>query len=315
MNFKTPILFLTYKRYKTAIRVFESIRKIKPKKLYFASNAPRDHKEIFEVEKVRGIIKKIDWQCELIKIFHTKHMEVKHSIPTSINFFFSKEKYGIILEDDCLPLKSFFLFCEKMLINYENNTSINSICGSRFVKNKGKSETYLSKYNHAWGWATWKSRWKNFDAHIKFWPKYKKTKFFLNYNPDRDEFDYWTKVFNKTYKKKINTWDYAWTACSWYHNQLSVIPPTALVQNIGFGRDATWTVAKDKLIIKSREKKLNLSIKKKNIIRNIANDRYVFQNHFKGEFLSFEKRLIHLLVLIFRDPITFFLKLKRKINV
>jgi hypothetical protein len=60
---------------------------------------------------------------------------------------------------------------------------------------------------------------------------------------------------------------------------------------------------------------IDVSGTKYELIRNIANDRYVFQNHFKGEFLSFEKRLIHLVVLIFRDPITFFLKLKRKLNV
>ena len=42
--------------------------------------------------------------------------------------------------------------------------------------------------------------------------------------------------------KKINTWDYAWTACAWYHNQLSIIPSNNLINNIGFGPDATWTV-------------------------------------------------------------------------
>jgi hypothetical protein len=46
MSFDVPILFLTYKRYRTTIRVFNTIKKIKPKKLYFASNAPKNNDEI-----------------------------------------------------------------------------------------------------------------------------------------------------------------------------------------------------------------------------------------------------------------------------
>lgn len=313
MNFNIPILFLTYKRYKTAIRVFNAIRKIKPKKLYFASNAPKDNEEIYEVKKVRNIINQVDWNCKLITIFHKNHLLVKDSIPTSINFFFSKEKLGIILEDDCLPSKNFFVFCKKMLLFYEYDKYINSICGSRFIKNKNKSDIYLSKYNHVWGWATWRSRWKKFDPKIKFWPEYKKSKSFEVLNPDKEEFNYWKRVFNKTYEKKINTWDYAWTACSWYNKQLSVIPPVSLIQNIGFGSDATWTVAKNEFVKKKKENKIYFNILKP-IERNIENDRHVFLQLFKGEFLGFKLRLIYLIKLFYKEPITFFYKLKRKIN-
>ena len=55
MSFSTPILFLTYKRYHTAIRVFNSIKKLKPNILYFASNAPKNEDEIDSVNKVRNI--------------------------------------------------------------------------------------------------------------------------------------------------------------------------------------------------------------------------------------------------------------------
>lgn len=120
MSFSTPILFLTYKRYRTAIRVFNSIKRIKPRILYFASNAPKNENEIDSANKVRNIIKKIDWKCKLVLIFHEKHLLVKDSIPASIDFFFSKEEQGIILEDDVLPSQYFYFFCQKMLSTYKN---------------------------------------------------------------------------------------------------------------------------------------------------------------------------------------------------
>ena len=254
MSFDTPVLFLTYKRFNTAKKVFEVIKKIKPKKLYFASNAAQkkdhykdDNKEIEMVEKVRSLLKEINWKCKVVKIFHKKHLPVSLSIPKSISIFFKSEKEGIILEDDCLPSPDFFKFCQIMLKTYKNK-NINAICGSRFVKSK-KNEIYFSKYNHAWGWATWRTSWKKFDPTIKFWKRFKKSKKWLSQN-NLIEKRYWEKIFDLTYKQKINTWDYAWTASAWYHNQLSIIPPINLINNIGFGPDATWTIKSKNSIFK-----------------------------------------------------------------
>ena len=30
------------------------------------------------------------------------------------------------------------------------------------------NEVYFSQYNHAWGWATWRKSWKNFDPSKNF---------------------------------------------------------------------------------------------------------------------------------------------------
>ncbi|MFZ2303665.1 MAG: glycosyltransferase family 2 protein, partial [Minisyncoccia bacterium] len=43
--FSVPILFIIFNRPDTTTRVFETIRKIKPAKLYVAADGPRVHKE------------------------------------------------------------------------------------------------------------------------------------------------------------------------------------------------------------------------------------------------------------------------------
>ncbi len=314
MSIDTPILFLTYKRINTARKVFDVIKKIKPKKLYFASNAPQEmsyEKDLIMVNKVRDLINYIDWNCKVVKIFHKKHLPVRESIPKSLNIFFKFEKEGIILEDDCLPSIDFFKFCQKMLKMYRNK-NINSICGSRFVKSKN-NEVYFSQYNHAWGWATWRKSWKNFDPSIKFWKKYKGSKKWKNRN-NSSQNKYWEKIFDLTYENKINTWDYAWTACAWYNNQLSIIPPVNLISNIGFGPEATWTVkSKNSKYLKPNNLK-SKNFKKQKIIQNKIYDNEVFLKHFRGDRQGLFARVKYGFKLLTKDPATFYLKIKRNLN-
>ena len=308
MNFDVPILFITYKRFRTAIRVFNQIKIIKPSKLYFVSNQAKTKQDIKNVKKVRNLLKKIDWDCKVMLLYQKEHLPVSKSIPSAIDFLFKHEKHGIILEDDCLPSKDFFLFCKKMLKKYKNNKKINAICGSRLCEND--DEAYLSKYNHVWGWATWKRSWKYFDPEIKFWTKFKKSRKWDLIHSNKIQKSYWNNIFNKTYKKKLNTWDYAWTACAWYKNQLSIIPPRSLIQNIGNGPDATWTVSKKKRILK-KEIHINKDIVYAQIQRNKILDKEVFLNHFNGKYYGYNDRLIYILKTLIKDPLTFYYKCKR----
>ena len=94
MSIDTPILFLTYKRINTARRVFDVIKKIKPKKLYFASNAPQEmsyEKDLIMVNKVRDLINLIDWNCKVVKYFIRRIYQCVN-LYKSLNIFFKFEK-------------------------------------------------------------------------------------------------------------------------------------------------------------------------------------------------------------------------------
>lgn len=53
----TAILLILFRRPDTTREVFEQIRKVKPKKLYIATDAPRNEKERRECENARSIKK------------------------------------------------------------------------------------------------------------------------------------------------------------------------------------------------------------------------------------------------------------------
>lgn len=305
--FSTPILIITYKREKSLQKIFNIVKKLNPKKLYISSNAsPKNDLKVFnKVCNVRKIINNLKINGKVYKLYRSKHLEVYDLIPQSISWFFFHEKSGIILEDDCIPSKDFFYFCEKLLNKYSNNKLINSIGGSNFYKRKINKDYYFSKYNHIWGWATWRRSWKNFNLNIKFWKNYKDTNNWKLLNHNYNEQKYWEKKFDKIYKGSIYTWDYSWQACAWYNNQLSIIPSKSLVKNVGFDDDATYTVGRNKNF---KVLNANLRIVKYNddIIQNLKADNYVFKNFFR-EGKNFEFAFF----LLFKDPVLFFLKLKK----
>ena len=62
---------------------------------------------------VRGYIKKnIDWECDIKTLFRDKNLGCKCSKHAIHGF--ENEEMGIILEDDCLPSRVFFWFCEEL---------------------------------------------------------------------------------------------------------------------------------------------------------------------------------------------------------
>ena len=213
MSLSTPVLFITYRRFDTATRVFNAIANIKPLKLYFASNlAKPDRPEDFDdIRKVRSLIDSIDWPCEVFTRYPDVHLNVQESIFSAISWFFQHEEAGIILEDDCVPHADFFHYCHDLLIRYSTDSRVWAISGNCFVDDPGLfSDSYcFSKYFHCWGWASWRRSWQAFDLKMFSYPlfvdKYLRYSLFDSFV----ERSYWTLVWNRVYKFGLPlTWDY-----------------------------------------------------------------------------------------------------------
>ena len=242
---KSAVLFLTYRRYSTAAQVFQAIRIAKPERLYFVSNAenPVHSGEHDKIKKVRALLDQVDWHCEVKTLFRSSHLPVKESISSAIDWFFSQESEGIILEDDCLPDPTFFQFCETNLVRYRDDNRVAMITGTNFRDDEWLLETSytFSRMVIVWGWATWARAWKHYDVTMDEWPTLKKQKLLEGLFENSMDRDYWGEKFDHTYLGRINTWDYQWVMAVWKTGGLSCVPTLNLVSNIGFGSDSEHT--------------------------------------------------------------------------
>ena len=240
----SPILFLLFNRVECTRRVFAAISEAKPTKLYVAIDGPRinnstDIENVAAVQKL--VLDHIDWPCEIKTLIRDKNLGCREAVSSAISWFFEHEEEGIILEDDCLPNHSFFVFCDTLLSRYRFDERIRHISGVNFLDTvlPGSDSYYFSKFTHVWGWASWRRVWKDYDKEMKLLDQVVKEKQLYNVYPDRSIVNSLVKNFQYVKDGKMDTWDFQYLFLNFISNGLCIIPVRSMIQNIGFGLGST----------------------------------------------------------------------------
>ena len=295
---KTPILLMVYIKPETTIEIVNKLKEIKPKKLYISINVPlkKNKDEIIKNDHVLEILKLISWKCKIKYKKRKKHVDAYTSYRDAIRWFFKNEEEGIVLEDDTLPNKSFFIFCSRMLKKYRNDKRISQVCGSSF-KNHNKfynANYFFSNYNLCWGYATWRRSIKHYDEMMSKWPYLKKNNYLFKIINNKKFVSYWTDIFDEQYKKKFRAWDYIWLYSNWSKNKIGIIPNKHLVRNIGFVKDATHTKIKYKdWFNKLKTQEMNFkNFHPKSIEADLNYDNWLSRTVFKVDKIYLKKQII-----------------------
>jgi len=281
--FETPILFIIYNRPEITKRVFDVIKKIKPKYLYVAGDGAKNSDEDrINVERTREVVKGVDWDCILLTNFQESNLGCKNGPVRAISWFFKHVEYGIILEDDILAEISFFSFCEVLLKKYENAKKIMSITGINWQDGKirGDASYYFSAYPGIWGWATWKDRWAQIDLDLLDLNEYLDSKKIIEITKNIFEQEHHISTFKKAIGAD-HIWDYQWKYTVFKNQGLCIVPNLNLISNIGFGNDATHTTEIDHW--KANRKTFAMDkilIHPKKIERHLKADKYMAKKNF-----------------------------------
>jgi hypothetical protein len=278
-----PVLLIIFNRPEMTRRALEAISRSKPKTLLVAADGARFPEEAERCDQARELVKSVDWECDIRTNFSDINLGCGIRVYTAIDWAMSQFEELIVIEDDCVPAKSFFMFCEEMLAYYRNDERVMHIAGNNFQfgNNKAPYSYYFSKYFHVASFATWRRAWKHFDWRINQWPALKESGMVQSLCSDPHEQQYWTKVFDSVYGGRQDIWDYQWTLSCWAQNGLAIIPNLNLVTNIGVGPDATHT--------KEAIPLLNLPSAEMSdiehppfMVRNHVADEYAFLNNYGG---------------------------------
>ncbi len=246
-SFDIPVLLIIFNRPEQTRKVFQSIRDVKPARLFVAADGARKGRETDAVNcrECREIVKQVDWDCEVSYLFREKNLGCKLAVSGAINWFFEQVTMGIILEDDCLAEQSFFLFCRDLLKRFEADSAVMHIGGTNFQpKHDAKKQSYyFSNIPHIWGWATWRRAWNCYDVTVSDFSTTGLKSIFRKAVFPRVSFSYWNHMLSLVQQNNLDTWDYQWTYAIWKNNGLVITPEQNMVSNIGFDNSATHTTA------------------------------------------------------------------------
>jgi hypothetical protein len=249
-----PVLLLIFNRPDLTARVMEAIRAAQPPSLYVAADGPRDRPgEADLCQQSRQVATAVDWPCRVETLFRDRNLGCRSAVSDGITWFFENEPEGIVLEDDCLPESSFFPYCGELLERYRNDDRIMCITGGNYQNDMRDYQYsyYFSKYNHCWGWASWRRAWRFYDVEMASFPIFMRSGALDRMSPTPHFSKHWAQRFKRTYKGRVDTWDYQWIFCCWSRNGLTCTPRANLTSNIGHRPDGTHWKGKESAAVKT----------------------------------------------------------------
>ncbi|MBP7513344.1 MAG: nucleotide-diphospho-sugar transferase [Flavobacteriales bacterium] len=246
----TPVLFIAFNRYDTALKVFEAIRQARPPRLYFACDGARNETEKAKCAQVRSLVERVDWPCEVLTKFSDVNLGVKMGEATAMTWFWEHEEMGIVLEDDTLPVQSFFWYCEELLHHYKDDDRVWCIMGNNLMTEwevKGSDSYYFSTHGYGayWGWAGWRRVWRKYDVDMKEWPAVKEAGIINGHFISKAEMAEAYGVFDNTYDGNIRSWDFQFDFGRIVERGVNIIPNVNMIRNVGFGAGGTNTVSEN----------------------------------------------------------------------
>jgi hypothetical protein len=242
-----PLLLIAWRRPHTLRQVIDAIRPVAPTCLFVACDGPNPGRpgEAKQVAATRAVIEQeINWPCQIQRLYSDVNHGCRLGVSRAITWFFEQVEEGIILEDDCVPHLDFFHYCATLLDRYRHDTRVWCISGDNFQNGhwRGDGSYYFSRYNHCWGWATWRRCWQHYDCDLSQWPALRDSGLLESIFEDPLERDYWSSIWQRLLVTgQPDTWDYQWTLACLSNSGLTALPNSNLVTNVGFGEDATHT--------------------------------------------------------------------------
>lgn len=249
MTVTEPVLVIAFNRPDHLAVLFNRLREVQPERVYIAIDGPRSGRdgEAAKVKACRDLVSTIDWPCEVRTLVQTENLGCGKGVTTAITWFFGQVERGIILEDDIIPDPSFFDFCAELLDRYESDSRVFAVSGCNFVPPAHQSrpdDAYrFSQVPHIWGWATWRRSWSQHQLDIAGWSR--QLPFRQLWHRSGRSIPgavYWASTFELLARKQVDTWDGQFVLASMISKQLTATSNVNLIENIGFGAEATHTI-------------------------------------------------------------------------
>jgi hypothetical protein len=241
---RTPVALIVFNRPHFTARVFAAIAQAQPERLLLIADGPRpDHPDDGpRCAAVRDIVARVDWPCQVERLFADTNLGCGRRPASGLSWVFEQVEEAIVLEDDCVPNPTFFRFCEELLERYRTDARVMNISGTNWQGPCPPHSYFFSIFNiTGWGWATWRRAWQYYDPAVRLWPELRDTAWLLDLVRDPRVAQLFAWAFERAYVTQgdLDFWDYQWTFTCWAQHGLSILPTTTLVENVGFGPEAT----------------------------------------------------------------------------
>jgi hypothetical protein len=280
-----PVLLLAWRRADCTRRVLDALRVVQPSRLYLACDgaSPQRPGEAEQVQATRALLDSaVDWPCQVERLYSADNQGCRLGVSRAISWFFEQEEAGVVLEDDCVPHPDFFPYCAALLERYRLDSRVWCISGTNHQHGqwRGDGSYYFSRYNHCWGWASWRRCWQHYDGELQGWPALRDSGLLQGVFDDPMEAAWWGAIWDRLLAEgRPDSWAYRWTFTCMSQGGLTALPNRNLVANIGFDARASNTRRQRQAMVLEALGPLRHPTF---VLRDRAADHHTYLHHFGG---------------------------------
>lgn len=246
MTVREPVLVIAFNRPDHLRVLLDRLREVGVENIYVSIDGPRDERDTAAVTQCQELVRGIDWTPNVTHVFRERNLGCGRGVSAAISWFFDQVDRGIIVEDDVIPVASFFPFCTELLDRYEDDSRVFAVSGCNPVPPEGLSDPEASyrfaQITHVWGWATWRRAWSQFSLGLDDWYRQLPApRWWDAMGRSIPGVLFWAGNFEAVRRSDVDTWDWPMNFTSMKTGQLTATSNVNLVNNIGFGPHATHT--------------------------------------------------------------------------
>lgn len=237
---RIPVLICAYSREKEFCDVLGSVLSAGSSRIYINIDGANKPEISESQEAMVAFVELSRTRFPTVEIFVRRpefNQGAAVSVISSLDWFFSNETFGLIVEDDLQFDSSLFDFVSWGASVFEPNSDIWMISGSNFFSDHEdlQGRIHLANYPVTWGWATWRDKWSLMRREII---SDKQPPSLLVLDP---VVNFWKVGAYRARTGMIDAWDVPLAEAMRRMRKFSVVPPVNLVRNIGFSKLASNT--------------------------------------------------------------------------
>lgn len=236
------VLIIAYRRTTEIQRILQECKENHVDKIYIALDGPIDGNARGEKDNraIREIVTNFrrDYSGVIKTLFRNQNVGCAASVLSACDWAFENEEYVIVLEDDCIPSRDFFVFAQSSIKELDSDSDIWLACGTQFTPSYILNDSWaLSSYALIWGWATSQAKWKEISFAIRSGNPIPKQN---NISPW--ERIYWNQGSRRAYSGWKDVWDTILLQQMIANKKYAILPNVPLITNVGNDSFAIHTV-------------------------------------------------------------------------
>lgn len=243
-GFEVPVVLVLFNRIESARQVFERVRAIRPQKLLVVADGPRPgHAEDDRRCAAARAVVTVDWPCDVLRLESDRNLGCDARLTSGLDWVFSHVDRAIVLEDDVVPHRAFFGWAAAMLTRYQDDHEVMHVAGRNELGRwgPGDADHLVIRRGSVWGWATWRRAWTGVERALPRLAGPSAETRLATLVDDPIVAGHLALHLAAARVGDLHAWDVTWSLGRVLAGGWSVVPPTNLIRNVGFGPDATRT--------------------------------------------------------------------------